>query len=119
MSIKFPPAILGPGMAAPILCAPGIFWFFLLENPHAHKIPPFWGEGGFWAFLEEGGGGSANFIRMWLFCLQLEASCLQWRFFYLQLTILAFLLTIEAFLLTILASLLTVGAFLLTMGKCI
>ena len=33
MSIKFPPAILGPEMAAPILWAPGIFWFFLLEKP--------------------------------------------------------------------------------------
>ena len=28
----FPPAILGPEMAALILWAPGIFWFFLLEN---------------------------------------------------------------------------------------
>ena len=35
------------------------FWLFLLENPDAHKIPPFrWGAGG-WGFLE-GGGGSAN-----------------------------------------------------------
>ena len=48
-------------MAAPILWAPGIFWFFLLKNPHAHKIPPL--RGGFWVFLE-GGGGSANFIVM-------------------------------------------------------
>ena len=48
VSIKFPPVILGPEMAAPILWAPGIFWFFLLENPHAHKIPPF--RGGFWVF---------------------------------------------------------------------
>ena len=63
MSIKFPPVILGPEMAVPILWAPGIFWFFLLENPHAHKIPPFRGGGGFWVFLE-GGGGSANFIFM-------------------------------------------------------
>ena len=52
MSIKFPPTILGPEMAAPILWAPGIFWFFLLENPHAHKIPPF--RGGCWGFLEGG-----------------------------------------------------------------
>ena len=36
---------LGPEMAAPILWAPGIFWFFLQENPHAHKIPPFRGGG--------------------------------------------------------------------------
>ena len=28
MSIKFLPVILGPEMAAPILWAPGIFWFF-------------------------------------------------------------------------------------------
>ena len=42
-SIKFPPIILGPEMAAPILWAPGIFGLFLLENPHAHKIPPFRG----------------------------------------------------------------------------
>ena len=49
----FPPVILGPEMAAPILWAPGIFWFFLLENPHAHKIPPF--GGGCWDFLDRGG----------------------------------------------------------------
>ena len=51
--IKFPPVILGPEMAAPILWAPGIFGLFLLKNPHAHKIPPF--RGGSWVFL--GGGG--------------------------------------------------------------
>ena len=33
--------ILGLEMAVPILWAPGIFLFFLLENPHAHKIPLF------------------------------------------------------------------------------
>ena len=54
MSIKFLPAILGPEMAAPILRAPGIFWFFLLENAHAHKIPPL-GGGGCWHFLDGGG----------------------------------------------------------------
>ena len=51
MSTKFPPVILGPEMAVPILWAPGILGFFLLENPHAHKIPPF----GCWGFLEGGG----------------------------------------------------------------
>ena len=51
-------------MAAPILWAPGIFWFFLLENPHAHKIPPFRGGGGVLGFFRRGGGGSANFIFM-------------------------------------------------------
>ena len=34
--VIFPPAILGPEMAAPSLWE--FFWFFLLENPHAHKI---------------------------------------------------------------------------------
>ena len=53
MSIKFPPSILGPEMAAPILWAPGIFGFFLLENPHAHKIPPF--TGGVLGFFRRGG----------------------------------------------------------------
>ena len=63
MSITFPPVILGPEMAAPILRTPGIFWFFLLENSHAHTIPRFRGGGGCWVFLE-GGGGSADFIFM-------------------------------------------------------
>ena len=44
-------------MAAPILWAPGIFWFFLLEKPDAPKIPPF--SGGCWGFLE--GGGKCQF----------------------------------------------------------
>ena len=42
-------------MAAPILWAPGIFWFFLLANPHAHKIPPFRGGGGVLGYFLEGG----------------------------------------------------------------
>ena len=45
VSVISPPAILGLEMAAPILWTPGIFGFFLLENPHAHKIPPFRGGG--------------------------------------------------------------------------
>ena len=53
MSVIFPPAILGPEMAAPILWAPGNFGLFLLESPHAHKIAPF--RRGFWAFLLKGG----------------------------------------------------------------
>ena len=44
--IIFLPAILGPEMAAPILWVPGIFWFFLLEKPHTHKIPRFRGGSG-------------------------------------------------------------------------
>ena len=52
MSAIFPPAILGPEMAAPIKRAPGIFWFFLLDNPHAHKIPPF--RGGVWVSWKGG-----------------------------------------------------------------
>ena len=53
MSVIFPPAILGLEMAAPMLWAPGIFRLFLLENPHAHKIPPF--MGGVLGFLERVG----------------------------------------------------------------
>ena len=30
-----------PEMAAPISWAPVISWFFLLNSPHAHKIPQF------------------------------------------------------------------------------
>ena len=55
MSVIFPPAILGPEMAAPILLAPGNFWFFLLENPHAHKILPLGGGGGGLGFFRRGG----------------------------------------------------------------
>ena len=62
MSVVFLPVILGPEMAAPILWAPGIFWLVLMENPHAHQIPPF-GGGGVWV-LWKGGSGSANFICM-------------------------------------------------------
>ena len=50
---NFPPVIPGPEMAAPILWAPGIFWFFLLDNPHAHKIPLF--RGGVLGFFRKGG----------------------------------------------------------------
>ena len=59
VSIIFPPVILGPEMAAPILWAPGIFWLFLLENPHAHKIPLF--TGGVVGFCFFWGGGKCQF----------------------------------------------------------
>ena len=63
VSVKmFWPAILGPAMAVPILWAPGIFWFFLQENLHAHKIPRC-GGGGFGVFALLGGGG-ADWIFM-------------------------------------------------------
>ena len=52
-------------MAAPILWAPGIFWFFLLENPHAHKIPPF--RGVCWGFLEGGVEVPILFLLAWGF----------------------------------------------------
>ena len=61
-SIKFPPAILGPEMAAPILWAPGIFGPFLLENPHAHKIPPFRGGS---CFFWKGGGVEVPILFLW------------------------------------------------------
>ena len=50
MYMIFLPAILGLEMAAPILWAPGIFWFFLLDNPHAHKFLVL--GGGVLGFLE-------------------------------------------------------------------
>ena len=61
MPIKFPPVILGRETAAPILWAPGIFWFSLLENPRAHKILPF--RGGFWASSE--GGVELPILFLW------------------------------------------------------
>ena len=62
MSIIFLPAILGTQMAAPILWAPGIFGFFLLEEkPYVHEIPLFRGRGGF----AEGGG--IPFIYLFIF----------------------------------------------------
>ena len=38
MSVIYPPATLGPEMAGPILWAPGIVWFFLLETPMSIKF---------------------------------------------------------------------------------
>ena len=56
---NFSPAILGLEMAAPILWAPGIFRFFLLENPF---MPiKFLALGGL-VFVWRRRGGSANFI---------------------------------------------------------
>ena len=48
---NFSPAILGLEMAVPILWAPGIFWFFLLETPLTIK---FLVLGGAVGFLEGG-----------------------------------------------------------------
>ena len=62
MSVKFPPVILGPELAAPILWAPGIFWLFLLENPHAHKIPRLRGGG---AWVCGGGGVEVPILLLW------------------------------------------------------
>ena len=59
MSVIFPPAILGPEMAAPILWVPGSFVFFLQENLHAHKIPRF--RAGVLGFIGEGGGWKCQF----------------------------------------------------------
>ena len=56
MSVIFPPAILGPEVAAPTLWTPGIFGLFLLESPHVHKILRFGrGGGGLGFFFETGG----------------------------------------------------------------
>ena len=73
VSLKFLPVILGPEMAAPFLWAPGIFGLFLLENPHAHKIPPF--RGGFWVFFSRG-GGSANLIFMGAGIFPIKSKCI-------------------------------------------
>ena len=58
MSVIFPPAILGPEMAVPILWAPGIFWFFLLENTMPIKVLA---VGGRFGFLGRGGGWKCQF----------------------------------------------------------
>ena len=62
MSVIFPPANLGPQLAAPILWAPGIYWCFLLENSHAQQIPRSRG-GGSWVFLE--GGVEVPILFLW------------------------------------------------------
>ena len=64
-SIIFPPAILGPEMAALILWAPGIFWFVLLENIHARKIPRFRGGGKLGCFLGGRGGVEVPILFLW------------------------------------------------------
>ena len=48
-------------MATPVLWAPAIFWFFLLENPHAHKIPA--GAGGEVVFWK--GGVEVSILFLW------------------------------------------------------
>ena len=65
------PAILGLEMAAPLLWAPGIFAFFLQENPHAHKIRRcrggilgFWGECRFHFY---GRGDFSDSCKWWKF----------------------------------------------------
>ena len=58
MSLIFPSAILGLEMTAPILWAPGIFWFFLLENPRCSKNSR--SQGGL-VFFGRGGVGSSQF----------------------------------------------------------
>ena len=40
---------------------PGILYFFLLENPHAHKILRL--RGGGRGFFENGGGGGSLYVR--------------------------------------------------------
>ena len=64
MSIKVLVRNSGPEMAAPILWASSIVWFFLLENPHAHKIPPFAGGGGWVLGFFRGGRWKCQFFFM-------------------------------------------------------
>ena len=65
MSIKSPPAILGPEMAAPIFWAPGIFGFFCWKTSIMMPIKFLVSRlrGGIVGFFWKG-GGSANFIFM-------------------------------------------------------
>ena len=65
MSAKYFARNSGPEMAAPILWALGIFWFFLLESPQAQKFRLL---GGVFGIFWKGGGGSADFnIWTWGF----------------------------------------------------
>ena len=58
MSAIFPPVILGPEMAVPMLWAPGILWFFLQEKT-LHPIKFLTLGGVFW---DLGGGGKCHFF---------------------------------------------------------
>ena len=60
MPIIFPPAILGPEMAAPIYGRLACLGSFCWKNPMPIKFLVLGGRG----FLEGGGGGSANFVFM-------------------------------------------------------
>ena len=65
MSVDFLPATLGPEMAAPILWAPGIFWFYLQEKASTPiKFLVLGGGGilGSWVFL---GGRGAPILFLW------------------------------------------------------
>ena len=52
---NFPPAVLGPEMAAPVLRAPGIFWFFL------NRLR----GGGYFGFWGGGGVGKVPILFLW------------------------------------------------------
>ena len=54
-------------MVAPISWSPGIFWFFLLETPHAHEIPRF--RGGLVFVLKGGVEVPISFLWSWGFFL--------------------------------------------------
>ena len=56
MSIKVPPVILGPEMAAPILWAPGIFCSFCWKTPTPIKFLLLGGGGGVLGCFQKGGG---------------------------------------------------------------
>ena len=62
VSVKFLSAILGPEMGAPILWTPGKC-VRSAEKAHVHKIPRFWGGGGYFGFWGE--GGECRFYFYW------------------------------------------------------
>ena len=64
MSVLFPPATLGPEMAAPILWAPGIFGSFCRKTPMPIKFLFLGGGGGGVSGRFQKGGGKCQFIFM-------------------------------------------------------
>ena len=88
VSVKFLSAILGPEMAAPTLWTPRISAFFLQENLHVHKMPPF--RGGILGWGEVP-------ILLWAQGIFWEASCLQLSFFTYNCVLKLFCLRLKLF----------------------
>ena len=82
MSVIFPPVILGPEMAAPVLWAPGIFLVLSAGNPMPIKFLVFFGGGGtaklimrlfiYWR------SRSYREIKLFLFCRKMSGREVTW-----------------------------------------